>query len=246
MKLPAFALPLCLTATLGAQSQQPLPQPPPASPAAPAQTPAPSTTHPDFSGTWAIDRSLSNDPTQANFGATQQGQTNQGSTQRRGGGGFGGFGGGGFGRGGGGGSRSRSGSNANNADGLTQDERDRLTALTAQVKQNLATLVISHHDPSFVVTDTQERALFFHTTNEREDVRLGEITMPSTTRWDADRIVSELDVSSRRHLIYTYTLLPASKQLVLRIHMDNTSGSRGDPPELKLVYKQAAAAASSK
>src|SRR3974390_2463292 len=68
-----------------------------------AQQPASETraeTHPDFSGTWTLDRTLSNDPAQVNFDAApQQSQNRSGGS--RGGGGFGGFG-GGMGRGGGG------------------------------------------------------------------------------------------------------------------------------------------------
>ena len=191
-------------------------------------------TRPDFSGTWSIDRGLSNDPAQARFDGNQA-SPNQGGTQRRGGlgGGLGGFGRGGGSYGGSSGSRTRAGSN----DGTTADEKARLAALTDELKKASATLVISHHEPSFVATDAQDHAFFCHTTGEREDQRLGELTMPSTTHWDGDRIVTELEVSSRRKLIYTYTLLPATKQLVLRVRLDVTSGARADMPELKLVYR---------
>jgi hypothetical protein len=243
--------PLCVTIAVAAvglavpRAQTPAPQPPP--PAQAPQTP-PATdaaAHPDFSGTWTIDRNYSNDPAQAKFDGQS---TNQGSTQRRAGGsGFGG-GLGGFGRGGsfGGGSRSRGGNSNSTGDGsTTPDEKARLAAITDEIKKAMTTLTISHHEPSFVVTDGLEHAFFSHTTGERESQTLGDVSIPGETRWDGDHIVTEFDVSSRRRLIFTYALLPATKQMVLRIRLDVSSGqtsSQGSSQgsgqqELKLVYK---------
>jgi hypothetical protein len=39
----------------------------------------------------------------------------------------------------------------------------------------------------------------------------------STTRWDASRIVTEARVGDRLTLVYTYTLLAATNQMVLRV-----------------------------
>jgi hypothetical protein len=212
----------------------PPPQAPPPAPAAPVET------RPDFSGTWTLDRALSNEPEKANFDAAQS-SSSQG-TQRRGGfgGGGGGFGGGGFGRGGGsygGGSRNRGAS----SDGATADEKTRLAALTDELKKSFTTLVISHHEPSFVVTDAQEHAAFCHTTGEKEDQLQGGVTIPSLTKWDGAHLVTEYDLSSRRRLMFTYALLPATRQLVLRVRLDADSGPRGGGSELKLVYKMSAA-----
>jgi hypothetical protein len=244
------SLPFCVIGAIAAfgmvvaHAQAPIP-PPPAAPSTPsvgAQTDA----RPDFSGTWTIDRNYSNDPAQANF-AGGQASTNRGS-QGRGGGLTGGFG--GFGRGGsfGGGSRNRGGgtSNTNGGDGsTTPDEKARLAAMSDEIKKALTTLTISHHEPSFVVTDGNDHAFFSHTTGERESQTLGDTAIPGETRWDGDHIVTEFDLSSRRRLIFTYALLPATKQMVLRIRLEGSSGQRGaDPQELKLVYKLAPATAS--
>ena len=43
-------------------------------------------------------------------------------------------------------------------------------------------------------------------------------------------------LSSRQNLVYTYTLLPTTKQLVLRVRLDATEGQRANGPELMLVY----------
>ena len=226
------------TGTLARAQTPPLPPAPPPTREAPHTTPrAPL---PDFSGTWTIDRNYSNDPAQANFGAAPGG-AKQGGQTRSGGGGRGGFGGlGGFGRYGGSGGNS-GGRNRNDASGgATPDEQARLTALTDELKKGGSSLTISHHDPSFVVTNGLEHAVFCQTSGERQDQHFGDVTIPTVTNWEGDRIVTEFDLSSRRRLIYTYTLLENTKQLVLRVHLEDDQGSKGNGAELKLVYRTSA------
>lgn len=190
---------------------------------------------PNFSGTWALDRGISNDPAQASFDApqNQNGQRSGGSggSRRRGG-----FGGGGFGGGGGGFGGSRP-ANRDSAPPATTDERARLQALTDQLKKEFTTLVISHHDPSFVINDAKDHTQFFQTTGSTDDHQLGAVTVSSSTHWDGSRLVTEYSLSSRQKLVYTFTLLPATKQLVLRVRLDATEGRRTEGPELKLAYK---------
>jgi hypothetical protein len=196
---------------------------------APTQTAPPASTsteaRPDFSGTWTLDRSISHDPSKANFDPAQ-GRSNQRA---------GGFGGGRRGgRGGfGGGSRPADRDTSNDR---TPDERSRLQALTDQLRKGSATLVISHHDPSFVINDAQDHTQFFQTddTTNNHDVGLAAIT--STTHWEGPRLVTEYTLSSRQKLAFTYTLLAATKQMVLRVRLDDTERRRTISQELKLVY----------
>ena len=198
-----------------------------------AQTvpPAPisSDARPNFSGTWSLDRGISNDPAQASFDAprNQNGQRSGGSGGSRRRGGFGG--GGGL-----GGSRP---TDRDAAPSNTTDEQSRLQALTDQLKKEFTTLVISHHDPSFVINDAKDHTQFFQTTGSTDDHQLGSVTVSSATHWDGSRLVTEYSLSSRQKLVYTFTLLPATRQLVLRVRLDATEGRRTEGPELKLVYK---------
>jgi hypothetical protein len=194
-----------------------------------SQTVPPATTSaeakPDFSGTWSLDRNLSDDPSRANFEASrpQSGRGGFGGRSSRRGGGPGGFGG------------SQPG-NRDTAAASTPDERTRLQALTDQLKQASASLVISHHDPSFVIDDAQDHAQFFETSGTTDEHHLGSLTITSTTHWDGSRLVTAYELSSRQKLVYTYTLLPKTKQLVLRVRLDATEGQRANRPELMLVY----------
>ena len=181
---------------------------------------------PDFSGTWTLDRNLSTDPAQITFVPAPD--TNR-RVQR---GGIGGFG--GFGRGGG---RPRTDSQ-NSAESLTSSEEERLKALTEQLKTATATLVISHHDPDFVVNDAQDHTLFLHTTGEREENHLGAITISSSTHWTGSRLVTECVLGSRLTLVYTYTLLPNTRQLVVRVARQ-VEDRRPTGQDVRLVYRPA-------
>ena len=183
---------------------------------------------PDFSGTWSLDPSISTDLSKANLDAPQNNRT-----QRSGGG----FGGGSRRRGGSGGFGGARPDNGNTAASSTPDERTRLQALTDLLKTGSASLVISHHDPSFVINDAQNRTQFFKTDGSMDEHQLGSVTVTSTTHWEGSRLVTTYALSSRQTLVFTYTLLTATKQLVLRVRRDVTEVQRGTGPELKLVYK---------
>ncbi len=190
-----------------------------------AQTPLPATTvndtRPDFSGTWAFDRSLSTDPAQIRFDVSAN------ATRQENRGGRGRF------RSGGG----RHASNGGGAEVLTPMEQSRLDALTRELKTSSTTLVISHHDPSFVVADTQDHAQFLHTNGVSDENHVGTETVIGSAHWDGSRIVTEFALSSRLTLTYTYTLLPRTNQLVVRVARKDDGLQRATGPEVKLVYK---------
>jgi hypothetical protein len=200
----------------------------------------------DFSGTWTLDRDISGDLSKATFEPpqSQNRRTTGGLT-----GGFGGLGGrGGFGgRSGSGGRRGSSGAgggdgrndggNGNGAAALTADERTRLRELADYVK-GFTSIVIVHSDHStFAVTDAQGRSRLFPTDGSKTQHALATTTIDSTTSWDGPRIVTLYTIGPARELVFTYTLVPATKQLVLRVRLDESGRPRADVPELRLVYK---------
>jgi hypothetical protein len=194
------------------------------------QTPpnSPPVGRPDFTGTWQIDRSISNDPQQTTFEPSpDRARQNSGSGYRR----RGGFGGGGSGSGG-----SRPDSQSSAESSMSPDERARLQALVDMLRTASATLVISHHEPSFVVNDAKNQTQFFKTDGSGEENHLGAATLSSSTHWEVSRVVTTYTLSDRQRLVFTYTLLPATEQLVLRVHRDATDGQRTGTAELKLVY----------
>jgi len=188
--------------------------------------PATDTDKPDFSGTWALDRNISTDPAQIDFApAATPTRPMRGGF---GGGGIGGFGGG----------RNRQRPNGQDSEGLTQVEQERLKALTDQLKTATGTLVISHHDPDFVVNDSQNHTLFLHTTGVNDDNHVGATTISSSTRWEGSKIVTECVLGSRLTLVYTYTLLPDTKQMVVRVSRQAGDRQRAGR-DVRLVYRPA-------
>ena len=185
----------------------------------------------DFSGTWTLDREMSADLSKAGF-EPQQTQT------RRTNGFSSGFGGRGFG-GRYGGSRPAPGGNTNRdeAAALTVDERTRLRELADYVK-GLSSLVIVHSDHStFTVSDAQGRSRLFPTDGSKTQHAFATTTIESTTRWDGPHMVTAYTISPTRELIVTYILVPATKQMALRIKLEESGRQRADVPELRLVYR---------
>jgi hypothetical protein len=199
----------------------------------------------DFSGTWTLDRDISGDLSKAMFEPQQE------KARRNTGGLTGGFGGlgmrGGFGgrgrsgdRGGSsdaGGDGRNDGSSGNGATARTVDERTRLRELADYVK-GFASLVIVHSDNStFAVTDAQGRSRLFPTDGSKTQHALATTTVESTTRWDGPHMVTIYTIGPAHELVFTYVLVPATKQMALRIRMDESGRPRADVPELRLIYK---------
>jgi hypothetical protein len=192
---------------------------------------APAAAQVDFSGTWTLDRELSSDLTKATF-EPQQAQTPRNT-------GFsGGFGGRGFG-GRSGGGRPSSGESRSGNGALTVDERARLHEIAEYVK-GFTSLVIDHTDHStFTVTDAQGRSRLFPTDGTKTQHAFATSTIDSTTRWDGPHMVTVYTISPTRDLVFTYILVPATKQMALRIRLDESGRQRTDVPELRLVYRLA-------
>jgi len=202
----------------------------------------PASAQTDFSGTWTLDRDISGDPSKATFEPQPE------KARRNIGGLTGGIGGlgmrGGF--GGRGGSDERGGSSdAGGSDGsgnggataLTVDERMRLRELTDYVK-GFTSIVIVHADNStFAVTDAQGRSRLFPTDGSTTQHALATTTTASTTKWDGPHIVTVYTIGSAHELVFTYVLVPATKQMALRIRLDESGRPRADVPELRLIYK---------
>jgi hypothetical protein len=192
-----------------------------AGPAASQQDDRRPSSRPDFSGTWTLDRAISSDTSHLTFGP-RSGQQQRpgyggGGSGRRGG--FGGFG---------GQPQPRNNPNANAA---PQDPG--LKALTDELRMGFSTIVISHHDPSFVVNDSQDHTQFFHTNDSPDQNYVGSATLTSMGFWEDDRLVIEYSLTDKQRLVYTYTLLQKTSQMVLRVRLE---AGRTNSDEVRLVY----------
>ncbi|MCU1383454.1 MAG: hypothetical protein JWL71_2151 [Acidobacteria bacterium] len=194
---------------------------------------APAYAQVDFSGTWILDRAISADLAKVTLEPPAQTQA-----RRMPGGLSGGFGGRGF----GGGNR-RQGQSGGNERGdsrgaaLADEERVRLREVTTFVK-TLGTATIEHTDHStFTVTDAQGHAHLFPTDGTKTPQTFAAAALDTLTKWDGPHMVTVFTIGPTHDLVFTYILVPASRQLALRIQLEESGRPRTDVPELRLVYK---------
>ena len=190
---------------------------------------------PDLSGTWTLDKTISVDPSKITLMPTAGANGNQ---SHRGGGRHGGFG------GYGGGGRNYSGSSNHDtsnggATSLSLVEQQRLKVVTDELRTASASLVISQQDSKVVVQDALKRSQSFPTDGSKTTNNVADNVIESTTRWTNGHLVTECPVSDRLTLVYTYTLLPATNQLVLRVNRKDGDNLRPFDPDVKFVYVRA-------
>ena len=175
-------------------------------------------TKPSLTGAWTLNTGLSDQP---------QGRGEQsGDTGRRRGGGSGhggGFGRGRMGRGGGGGD-------------APQPEADR--AATARKREAIRDIM----DPSERLTITQTETMIVITTAEGRTTRLSpdgsKIKDDNTgierkTRWDGDKLVSDISGAGPGKITQTYVVDPEHHQLRITASLQ---GARGQPRTVTHVY----------
>jgi hypothetical protein len=194
-----------------------------------AQTSSPPA-RPDLSGTWTLDTEVSTDLAKINLIPSTNSAAPQSGGMRRGGG-FGGFGGGrSF-----GGGRQR---NQSSAPKLTSDEQTRLKAIADVLKSGWTKLTLSLHEPNFVVNDARDRTSFFTTDGTAADNHVDQSTVPTTSRWDGERLVTEYTIGPDITLVYSYRLVANMKRLVVRIERKDGQNTRQFDPDVYLLYRR--------
>jgi len=168
---------------------------------------SPSTGKPNFSGAWTLNRDLSDTPVQPGVGANE---FDRGTGRGR----SGGLGAGGY-RG------ERYGPTANRL-----DQRSAIEELTNELTNPSASLTISHADPTLTITDAKDRTRLFQTTGQKDPHQVGAATVPSTTRWDGDRLVTDYDLGGGRKIRIIYSLIPVTRQLVEQVTFPNGQTSK--------------------
>jgi hypothetical protein len=87
-----------------------------------------------------------------------------------------------------------------------------------------------------VVNDAADHTQFLQTDDKAADQQIGAQIISTASHWEGPRLVTEYTLSNRQKLVFTYNLLAASKQLVLRIRLDDVERRRVVAQELKFVY----------
>ena len=66
----------------------------------------------------------------------------------------------------------------------------------------------------------------------------GSASLEVASRWEGPQLVSEQDLGSGRLVRSTYSIVPTTKQLLVRVTIDRTAGFPG-PFQIRLVYNRA-------
>jgi hypothetical protein len=202
-----------------------------------AQAPA---GRPDFSGTWALDTYLSDNPEQiARALRLDTGQPGDEALVGRGTGrgGFGGVGRIGSGRETlGGEPRGR----AEAADQLSAEDRKKVTELTNAVQFASPTLTITQTENAITLADNRSGTQTVSTNGKAEKYTLDAGPVDRVARWEGPTLLIAYEVGHAGTLTSVYTLVPTTKQLLIRVNFERVRGEPG-PFDIKLVYNRAGA-----
>ena len=182
---------------------------------------------PSLAGRWSLNFQLSQFPREIGFGADWMSGAvaGQGSTS-----------GGGRGRGG----SSGGGVSAWMAQPESAEDAKRLQILTTEVRNPSAHLTIVETSAAVTITGDQGQSRTFHPDGKEEVLRLDDVPVATTAKWEAGRLVVLYHVAEGRELRYTYssTATAIPPQLVVDVEFVE----RGGHDKVRRIYEPTRAA----
>jgi hypothetical protein len=191
----------------------------------------------DLSGTWTLDTYLSDGPAQVAGAVRGDFGQPTGEIAPSGRGMEGGRRGGGEpregdrGRGGSRGDRSGRNEQAN------LEAQNRLNDVTAPLRYPPTPLTIKQTATAVTFTDQQGRERTLTTNGKREKLTFESLTLDTTSRWEGPLLVSEQDLGKGQKMTFTYSIVPTTKQLLVRITIERAPNQPG-PFEIRQVYNK--------
>jgi hypothetical protein len=187
----------------------------------------------DLSGSWTLDTVLSDNPQQVAAAIREDlGQRDFGV--------FGGEGGGRYGRGGmgrRGGRQAPEGQARGSVPANDEDQRN-LDAVTRTVRYPPPTLQIIQTADAFTVNESPAGTRTFHTSGHREQQMFDATRVNSSAEWQGPQLVIDFDLGRGRKMTYAYSVVPTTRQLLVRITFERGPNQPG-PFGIKYVYNSA-------
>jgi hypothetical protein len=184
-----------------------------------------------LSGRWELDRDLTDRPAQIDAAIRADFGQNPAAPS------FGGFENGRYGRGG----RRAGNETAPQRDGqdnkAARELETLLDTITAPLRYPPTRLTIEQSGGSVTFTDPQGSARTLDTSGKREKQTVGGTTIEVSARFEGPQLVVEQDIGKSRTLTWTYSVLPATRQLLVRVAIARGPGELG-PFEIKQVYNR--------
>jgi hypothetical protein len=191
-----------------------------------AQTPS------DLAGTWALNRQLSQFPSELGFSADFLGALGPGAGPVSGGRG----GGRGGGRRGGGGGGIGGGLGAPKIVRETEEDSQRVSLLTDEVRNPFERVTIAETPTTVTITPDRAAARTFHHNGKDEDIPVGRVMATVNAHWDGSRLIVVYKVETGRELHYAYSLNANPMQLIVDVEFVEQGG--GD--KVRRIYEPAA------
>jgi hypothetical protein len=179
-----------------------------------------------LAGTWTLNRQLSQFPIDIGFSVDFLGALGPGAAPVGGG------------RGG-----RRGGNDGGNRDGLgaprivreTEEESQRISTLTDEVRNPFDRLTITVTPTDVTIAPDRAPARTLHTDGRDDTIPLGRVTSVANTTWDAGRLVVVYKADTGRQLRYVYSLNANPMQLIV----DAEFVERGGGDKVRRVYDPA-------
>ena len=172
---------------------------------------------PDLTGTWVLNRDLSDRPGQGGGGdGGSSGRRGPGGSMGRPGGGMGGMGGGMGGRGGG-----------HGGGGMPdREEMERMRATMQAVMRAPERLIIVKADPGLIVTDEEGVSTRLAVDGSKDTGAVNGVTFESTTKWEDGKLRVERKFKSGLKLVETYAVSVDPRLLTVSAKVEG--GRMGD------------------
>ncbi len=114
-----------------------------------------------------------------------------------------------------------------------------LDAITHPLRYPPPTLRIIQSSTTVTIRDPQGQSRAFQTNGKREQQMFDTARADSVARWEGPQMVVDIDLGNGRKLTYTYSIVPTTRQLLVRVTLERAPNQPG-PFEIKFVYNRAA------
>jgi hypothetical protein len=120
---------------------------------------------------------------------------------------------------------------------MSADDRKKLTELTNTVQFASPTLTITETETTITLAGSRGGAQTVSTNGKAEKYGLDTGSVDREARWEGPTLVVAYGVGHAGRLTYTYALVPATKQLLIRVNFERVRDQPG-PFDIKLVYNR--------
>ena len=112
-------------------------------------------------------------------------------------------------------------------------------AITRPLRYPPTTLRISQSDGSVTIADEQGQSRTFQTNDKREPQTFETARADTTARWEGPNLVIDYDLGKGRKMTYTYSIVPTTHQLLVRVGFERAPKDPG-AFEIRFAYNRAA------